>query len=221
MKLSALTTFWCLFGMSALLRSASRPSSEAFTDLLGEAHAGSPEAIGRLWALCRLRLLAMANEEVGDDVRAKAAASDVVQETFLRAQQALGRFCGDTPDELLAWLRTILRNHLSNVRRHYHTDKRRVGRELPLVAPDQDGHQVADGRPSPGSVCIEREQAERIASAMQHLSGDYRRALELRYWKQLSFAEMGREMNRTSEAARKLWARALVKLQQELEHEPA
>jgi RNA polymerase sigma-70 factor, ECF subfamily len=204
--------------MRASLQSAGLTTSRVFADLLGDARGGSAEAIGKLWALCRLRLLATANDEIGDDVRAKAGASDLVQETFLRAQQALDRFSGDTPDELLAWLRTILRNYLANVRRRFHTDKRQVGRELPLGA-GRSGDQMADGGPSPGSACIEHEESQRITLAMRRLAADYRRALELRYWQQLSFPEIGRAMGRTAEAARKLWARALVKLQQELDHD--
>lgn len=200
---------------------------KVFLELLDDARCGSAEAIGTLWAVCRMQLLATANEEISDDVRAKAGASDVVQETFLRAQHALDRFSGDTADELLAWLRTILRtilrNHLSNVRRRFHTEKREVNREMPLAIARGGGkpRDVPDGAPSPGSVCIEQEQAQHITESLGRLSGDYRRAIELRYWGQLSFPEIGREMNRTAEAARKLWARALLKLQQELDNGPA
>lgn len=189
--------------------------------LLADAQAGSAEAIGKLWAMCRLRLLATANRELSGDVRAKAGASDAVQETFLRAQQALHRFSGETPDDLLAWLRTILRNHLSHIRRRYHTRRRDVAREV-SHGPGEFGTigpQLADQGPSPGSVFGELEQAERVEAALRRLAGDYRRTLELRYWKQLTFSEIGRELGRTSEAARKLWARALVKLQQELDNE--
>lgn len=206
--------------MPATLQIAGLSTDRGFVALLDEARRGSAEAIGKLWALCRLQLLATANDELSDDVRAKAGASDVVQETFLRAQRALSRFTGDTPDALLAWLRTILRNHLSNVRRRFHTGKREVGRERSLagVRDDRKSRDVADAAPSPGSVCIEQEQAQRVSLAMERLSGDYRRVIELRYWKQLTFPEIGRELKRTSEAARKLWARALLKLQQELDH---
>lgn len=209
--------------MAAALTTAGLTSPTGFGEMLNAARGGSSEAIGRLWAVCRLQLLAIANDEIGDDVRAKAGASDAVQETFLRAQRALDRFSGDTPDEMLAWLRTILRNHLSNVRRRYHAGKREVGRELPLAdaGDDHRSRDLPDRGPSPGSVCIDNEQAQRVSAAMSRLSDDYRRAIELRYWNQLSFPQIGRAMKRTAEAARKLWARALVKLQQELDHDSA
>ena len=187
-----------------------------FAELLDKARHGSVEAMGKLWAICRLQLLATANEEISDDVRAKVGASDAVQETFLRAQAALERFSGNTPDELLAWLRTILRNHLSNIRRHFHTRKRQVGRELPLgITRAQD--RLADHRPTPDSAYVENEQAQQIVVVLHRLSDDYRHVLKLRYWHQMSFPEIGRQMGRTDEAVRKLWARALVKLQQELD----
>ena len=38
----------------------------------------------------------------------------------------------------------------------------------------------------------------------------------VRNWEQMAFAEIGKQMNRSPEAARKLWSRAVVRLQQEL-----
>ena len=45
---------------------------------------------------------------------------------------------------------------------------------------------------------------------------DYRRVLELRYWGGLSFVAMAPELDRSPDAVRKLWYRALERLQQEL-----
>ena len=58
-------------------------------------------------------------------------AADLVQETFLEAQQDFGRFAGTSETELLAWLRQILLNNIGNFSRRYHnTDKRAVSREV-------------------------------------------------------------------------------------------
>jgi RNA polymerase sigma-70 factor (ECF subfamily) len=49
------------------------------------------------------------------------------------------------------------------------------------------------------------------------LPDDYRRVIELRYLEEQSFEEIGARMQRSADAARKLWARAVERLQQELE----
>jgi RNA polymerase sigma factor (sigma-70 family) len=65
-----------------------------------------------------------------------------------------------------------------------------------------------------------RERAELVRRALDRLPEDYRWALLWRYQETLSFEEIGRLLQRSPNAARKLWARALVRLQQELEPPP-
>src|SRR5262245_66692989 len=84
--------------------------------LLQAARAGSTEALGRVFEGCRHYLLLVANEGLESDLRAKAGASDLVQDTFLEAQQAFIRFQGTSERDLLAWLRQILLYTLGNFR---------------------------------------------------------------------------------------------------------
>src|SRR5436190_23322173 len=98
---------------------------------LPAARAGSTEALGQLLEACRGYLLLIAQQELDPNLRAKGGASDLVQETFLKAQRHFGRFQGDSEVELLAWLRRLLLNNLANFARQYRdTNKRRLGREV-------------------------------------------------------------------------------------------
>lgn len=56
-----------------------------------------------------------------------------------------------------------------------------------------------------------------LRAALQRLSEEQRRVIRLRNWDELTFAEIGRRLNRSEEAARKLWTRSVEKLQAELE----
>src|SRR4051812_32767397 len=69
-----------------------------------------------------LRLLA----GLGLDQRlqSKLDPSDLVQETLLKAHQALGDFQGRRGGERAAWLRQILANTLADTYRHYGTGAR-------------------------------------------------------------------------------------------------
>src|SRR5581483_9500690 len=95
------------------------------------ARGGSAEALGRVLQACRPYLLAIAERELPAELRAKCGASDLVQDAFLKVNDEFQRFVGTRQDEVLAWLRRVLLNHLANVREHYQsTRKRQVGREV-------------------------------------------------------------------------------------------
>ena len=55
-----------------------------------------------------------------------------------------------------------------------------------------------------------------LNQAMERLPADYVQILRLRYLEDLPFEEIAERMSKTANAARKLWARAVEKLQEEL-----
>src|SRR5262245_12037270 len=103
------------------------------TRLLAAARSGSREAVGEALEACRAYLLAVAQRELDDDLKAKGGASDLVQDTFLEAHRKFDHFHGDVEVELRAWLRRLLLNNLADFRRFYReAEKRDTGREVPL-----------------------------------------------------------------------------------------
>jgi RNA polymerase sigma-70 factor (ECF subfamily) len=188
---------------------------------LAAARAGSREALGKLFEACRPYLLVVAGRQLDPDLHAKGGASDLVQETFLEAQRDFARFVGTSEAELLAWLRQILLNNMGNFSRRYRdTDKRAVSREVSLAGDDSanpSGPGVPDPQATPSSKAIEREQAESLHRALQRLPDDYRQVIIYRYLEGRSFDEIGQLMQRSAEAARKLWSRAMDELRQEWE----
>lgn len=192
-----------------------------FTHWLVEARAGSREALGHVLDLCRRYLLLIAERQLGPELRAKGGASDLVQETFLEAQRDFARFYGDSEAELLAWLRTLLSHNIANFARRYReTGMRAVGREIPLdgTGSSHSGNPaLAAGDPSPSSLANNHEQADLLYQALARLPDDYRDVVRLRYLEERSFEEIGQRLNRSADAARKLWARAMERLRQEWE----
>ena len=61
---------------------------------------------------CRDYLLLVANRNLDRELQGKLGASDLVQETFVRAQRNFKQFRGSSIEEFLTWLRQILLNHL-------------------------------------------------------------------------------------------------------------
>ena len=191
---------------------------------LAAAHAGSSEALGQALEACRGYLLLVARRHLDADLQAKGGASDLVQETFLDAQRDFARFRGTSEEELLAWLRRLLLNNLGHFTRRYRaTGKRAVGREVLLAADgssDGPGPALPADASSPSGQAMAHEQAEALRRALARLPDDYRRVITLRYDEGRSFEDIGRLMERSPDAARKLWARAMERLRQEWESAP-
>jgi RNA polymerase sigma-70 factor (ECF subfamily) len=187
--------------------------------LLDDARGGSPEALGHALEACRRWLLLVAEKKLGPDVRAKAGASDLVQETFLEAQRDFGRFQGKSPGEFRVWLRRILLHNVGAFTRHYRdTAKRTVGREVGLQGAGTDGgpaQDLAASTATPSAKVAARERSQALRATLEELPEDYRRVIALRYDEGLTFDQIGAAMDRSPEAARKLWKRAIDCLRQE------
>ncbi len=154
-------------------------------------------------------LLGIANDELPAVLRAKAGASDLVQETFASAVRDWDQFRGSSFDELRAWLRTILLNKVALFHRSYtRVSMRDTRREVAGTR--------ADSVPSSAiptlEALIRKEKCRSLAAAVVDLPGPMRDAVVLRVEQELSFAEIGDRLGRSEEAARKLFTRALDRL---------
>lgn len=147
-----------------------------------------------------------------------------MQETFLEAQRDFAHFQGTTEKELLAWLRCLLLHNVGNFTRQYRaTARRAVDREVVLEADgssDAPRPDLAAAVPSPSGQAMEREQAAALHQALERLPANYRQVITLRYLEERSFEEIGQLMNRSPDAARKLWARTMERLRHEWEPQP-
>lgn len=177
--------------------------------------------MGEALEACRTYLLHVAEHELDAKLRAKGGASDIVQQTFMEAQQDFSRFSGTSESELLAWLRRMLLNNISNFRRTYvQTAKRSTNREVSIHPADsgaQERSWLADGTETPSRQIMADEQETALYAALDRLPEDYAQILRLRYVDGLPFEEVASRMNRSANAVRKLWARAIDKLQSEME----
>jgi RNA polymerase sigma-70 factor (ECF subfamily) len=104
-------------------------------------------------------------------------------------------------------------------RRFRGTRKRQLSREIPFGVVDSlSSHpsQIAGRVSTPSVQVMADEQLGRLNDAIGRLTDDYRHVVNLRYQQGLSFEEVGQKLNRSPDAARMLWARAIEKLKLEL-----
>jgi RNA polymerase sigma-70 factor (ECF subfamily) len=190
---------------------------------LPAARAGDREALGQALEACRGYLLLIARQELEPRLQAKGGASDLVQQTFLEAQRDFAGFQGTTQEALLAWLRRLLLNNLANFRRDYRRRKRRVSREVALPGSESSDRReggLPGSTPTPSVLALRDEQTQALERALQRLPEDYRRVIQLRYREEYTFEDIADLMQRSQNAVRKLWSRAIERLQQELEVPP-
>lgn len=186
--------------------------------LIDRARRGGPDALGRLFEAARGQLLELAERELPADLRIKISPSDVVQDTAVDMQRDFGRFTGTTVEECYAWLREALRHNVVDaVRRYRDSQKRAAARETSLsLFGSREMGVLGESLRLPDGSAIRREEAAAVNGLLQRLPSDYRRVLELRYWSGMSFVAIAPELGRSPEAVRKLWFRALERLQSEL-----
>jgi RNA polymerase sigma-70 factor, ECF subfamily len=208
----------CFFGDTCMQGDPSR-SVGRDNELYSAARTGSKTALGQLLEECRNYLLLIANRELGEGVRAKLGASDLVQETFAEAQRIFDRFEGKSSQEMRAWLVGILEFKIAQATRRFAgTEKRDVRREISLETLSRDEWPQEPG----GSALLGTPLSERAAklaalqAAVERLPPDYRLAIEVRSYAQRPFAEVAAKLGRSTEAARRLWLRAVVRLRNEL-----
>ena len=189
--------------------------------LLRLAREGDNKALGDLFQAYRDYLTLLARVQIDNRLKGKVDPSDVVQETFMAAQEAFSGFRGSTTPELLQWLRQILVFRLAKlVRRYYETQRRNVRLEIQL---DEDFDrssqmvlELAASQTSPSQRAAQHEETILLAKVLAQLPQDYREVIVLRHLEELPFAEVAERMARSLGSIEKIWVRALAALRRAL-----
>jgi RNA polymerase sigma-70 factor (ECF subfamily) len=169
-----------------------------------------------------LRLLARL--QLDARLQAKLDASDIVQQTLLRAHQCREQFRGQSEAELAAWLRSILATTMAGQARRFAADARDVDRERSLQDRlDESSARLevwlAAEQSSPSEHVMRSEELIRLAWALEKLSADQREVIELHHLKSWPIAEVARAINRTKPAVMGLLFRGQKKLRELLSEE--
>ena len=108
-------------------------------------------------------------------------AEDAAQETFLRAYRRLGSY--QSSRKFASWLLSIAA--------HYCIDQLRRSRGYQPSLDDANWHDgLVSGQPQPEAIILERERSGNLQVLLQALPVAQRAVLALRYWSDLSIAEI-------------------------------
>ena len=187
---------------------------DSFTpdELIARARAGSDEAFGLLLDRYRPYLRLLAQRGLGTDVQSRVDPSDVVQRAFLDAHRDWSGFRGQAEPELVAWLRRILENNVSEtVGEHVRAQKRSTRKEKSLTESGDRAmaSNLAADQSSPSQRAMRSEAAVYLAQAVDTLPEDQREAIRLRYMEGWTLTQIAEHFDRSQVAVAGLLKRGL------------
>lgn len=162
---------------------------------------GDRIATDELYRSYRDRLYSFVSKRLGAD---KAAAEDIVQETFLAALDSLDGFRGDS--QLYTWLCGIAYHKIVDFQRRQVREARLTQRRPGIEAVELK----KGGEPEPTvPAIIESEETQHtVQQSLLGLPQDYREVLTLKYFEGLSVSEMSQVLHRSPKSVEGLLSRA-------------
>ena len=190
--------------------------SQETLDLLKQARAGNRVAFDTLFAQQVEPLKRFVRLRIDSRVRVRVDVSDIVQETQLAAFQRFNDYFDRRPMPFAIWLRKNAFDLLRNARRnHVEAQKRSVGREEPL--PDRSSVLIAaklHGRfATPSERVSQEEYRQRVSAVVDQLDESDRELLLMRNVEGRSHQEIACLLEIDPAAARKRYARSLMRLE--------
>ena len=193
--------------MDGQLNEESSPEPHEFAALLVQAKAGSDDDRAALLETFRSYLKTIAQATIGTAPKTQMSTSDLVQSAIIDAFRSFDQCRAATHAEFKAWIRQILVNDIMNRIRYLRRSKRDVRIEKPL----SNQALIADEL-SPQDAIAQAEDEKQLTMAIEQLSPDKQQLIVLRHRDKLTFTEIGKQLNRTPDAARMMWNRAIDEL---------
>ena len=134
-------------------------------------------------------------------------AEDAVQEAFVKAYRALGRFRDGSP--FRPWLLRIVANEARNRRRS-------AGRRAGLALRAAEDRRPGDAAPSPESAVLDREERAWLVGAINDLGDADREVIAARYFLDLNEAETADVLGLPRGTVKSRLSRALGRLRDRL-----
>ena len=172
--------------------------------LLNRAMEGDELARGDLLERLRPRFVLWATARMSRKLREKVDPEDIAQEVLLAVHKSLDRFEDASGGGFLPWLFKIAENRIRDAAEYHGALKRQPG-------PPRSFSQT-----SPSSHARRTEAVGRLKIAIGLLSEPHQEVIRLRRLEERETAEVARLMDRSENAVRILYCRALKELAQRM-----
>ncbi len=183
--------------------------------LVSRAKKGDMSAISSLYRLYEKRLKKAVRIRVGDKLRRRTESNDLIQSVWKDVLSNMNGFEYRGQDSFFRWLLTRIIHKIQDKGRYFTAEKRNMKKEKPLCRENSftRGSPLPPARgPTPSHVVSVDEQLNRLMRILDRLPDSQRQAVVFRMRDEMTFEEIGRKINRSSEAARKLYSRGVKKI---------
>lgn len=187
--------------------------AEAENELIARCRQGDPEAwdelFDRHYAAAGRFIFQLDRDFTRED------ADEICQEVFLAVIRNLGSFQGES--QFQTWLFRIAANKARDYRERQHAAKR-GGRQKPVSLQAEDPEtgltlDPPDGTPGPDALLAHAEQAALVHGALGELDAPCREIIELRYFGDLSYEEIGASLKLNAKTVSSRLSRCLDRLE--------
>lgn len=177
---------------------------------------GGPEELTNLFSHLRPHLRKMVEIRLDRRLHSRVDASDIVQETYVRARQGLDAFLESPKMDPLTWLRLIGKHLIAEIHRHHFRSMRSPEREQHWEDNSSDLliNRIADSIHSFGAAIDQNQLLERVRTLMDQLSLNDREIIEMRHVDEMSMQQAAESLGITFEAAKKRHHRALSRFRE-------
>lgn len=166
-----------------------------------QAREGNDEAFARLVGSYQAPVYNLCYRMLGDAMEAE----DAAQESFWKAYNALHRY--DPDRKFVTWMLSISSNHCIDRLRKRHIKKVSLEAMPPLL-------ELSDSSQSPESSLVQSEREAVVQEMLGQIGETDRAAVVLRYWYELSYAEIADSLSLTVSAVKSRLHRARRELAQ-------
>ena len=192
--------------------------SQKTQQLVALAKAGDDDALNRLCRVYGERIRRIVRLRMGREIRVKLDSIDLVQDALLNALRGLGDFTYENEGDFLRWLSRIAQNTLGHHVEKLYADKRDIRREVRL---DESGP-TAGGRlagtpglvkvTTPSVIMTKKEELDKLEIAIDELKPEHKEVIVLAKIEELSYKEIGKRLDKSTDAVGMLLSRAMVAL---------
>lgn len=173
-------------------------------------------ALTSVFMRIRPHIRKMVENRLDRRLHSRVDASDIVQETFVRASQGLATYARSPKMDPVTWLRLIGKHIVAEIHRHHFRSKRTPERELHF---DNDCselliNRIAESMYSVAAKIDQQELHQRVRLAMHQMSPMDREIIDMRHVDELSMQEAANALDISLEAAKKRYQRALARFRE-------
>ena len=177
------------------------------------------QELSRLFESNRDGLRRMIGQCIHGKLSARFDASDIIQESFIRAQQQLNSYLKSAEIHPTTWLRLLCRQLLAESIRKHMRVKRSPEFEAQIVSNDLSAERLSDSVHAISKEVSLSESTEEIRQGLRLLGEEERTVIALRNGEGMTFPEIGDILNIKMETAKKRYYRAVKRLREIMKDE--